>query len=82
MRALEPQAWDRVIDRSERQAKYQKFQEILTADVPVIFLYSPSYTYIQSKKIKGFNGTTVIEPADRFASISDWYVKTSKKLTW
>lgn len=69
-------------DRSERQAKYQKFQEILTADVPVIFLYSPSYTYIQSKKIKGFNGTTVIEPADRFASISDWYVKTSKKLTW
>ncbi|MFA6194921.1 MAG: peptide ABC transporter substrate-binding protein [Patescibacteria group bacterium] len=66
----------------ERKAKYQKFQEYINNDVPAIFLYSPTYTYVQAKKIKGFNGSTVIEPADRFASISDWYLKTSKKLTW
>lgn len=71
-----------VVDRSERQAKYQKFQEIITNDLPAIFLYSPSYTYIQSRKVKGFNGNTVIEPADRFASLSDWHVKTKKKFTW
>ncbi len=69
-------------DRSERQVKYQKFQEILTDDLPVIFLYSPSYTYIQNKKVKGFNGNMVIEPADRFASLADWHVKTKKKFTW
>lgn len=67
---------------SERQQKYQKFQEILTNDAPVIFLYSPTYTYVQNKKIKGFVGTTIIEPADRFSEISSWYVKTIKKLAW
>lgn len=69
-------------DKEARKVKYQKFQEYIMADVPVIFLYSPTYTYVQSKKIKGFSGTMVIEPADRFAGISSWYLKTSKKLTW
>lgn len=66
----------------DRKVKYQKFQEDLVNDIPAIFLYSPTYTYVQSKKIKGFNGTMIIEPAVRFASIADWYLKTSKKLTW
>lgn len=69
-------------DKEARKIKYQKFQEYITADVPVIFLYSPTYTYVQSKKLKGFSGTMVIEPADRFASVASWYLKTSKKLTW
>ncbi len=69
-------------DLGERKAKYQKFQEDIVNDVPAIFLYSPTYTYVQVKKIKGFNGSMIIEPADRFASIFDWYLKTSKKLTW
>jgi peptide/nickel transport system substrate-binding protein len=67
---------------ADRIAKYKKFQEDVTADVPVIFLYSPTYTYVQSNKIQGFNGTTTIEPANRFSSIANWYLKTSKKLTW
>jgi len=67
---------------ADRIAKYKKFQEDITADVPVIFLYSPTYTYVQSNKIQGFSGTTIIEPADRFDSIANWYLKTSKKLTW
>lgn len=67
---------------SDRRQKYQKFQEILTNDAPVIFLYSPTYTYVQNKKIKGFVGTTIIEPADRFSEVSTWYVKTIKKLAW
>ncbi len=69
-------------DLEERKIKYQKFQEYINNDVPAIFLYSPTYTYVQAKKIKGFNGSMAVEPADRFASISDWYLKTSKKLTW
>lgn len=67
-------------NREERVAKYQKFQEILTNDAPAIFLYSPVYTYLQSKKIKGFSGTVIINPADRFSDVSNWYIKTKKKL--
>ena len=69
-------------DVSVREDKYKKFQIDVTNDVPVIFLYSPTYTYVQSNKIKGFDGTTIIEPADRFAGVANWYLKTSKKLTW
>ncbi len=69
-------------NQEERIALYKKFQDILTADIPAIFLYSPTYTYVQSNKIKGFSGTMIIEPADRFASIANWYLKTSKKITW
>ena len=66
----------------DRISKYKKFQEIITADLPVIFLYSPTYTYVQSQQLKGFSGTMIIEPADRFSDVSDWYLKTKKKLTW
>jgi len=66
----------------ERKTKYQKFQADVTNDVPAIFLYSPTYTYVQSNKIKGFSGSMIIEPAVRFAGVADWYLKTSKKLTW
>lgn len=69
-------------DQETRKIKYKKFQEIIANDVPAIFLYSPTYTYVQSKKIKGFAGTMIIEPADRFASVSNWHIKTSKKLVW
>lgn len=69
-------------DLEVRKTKYQAFQEDIVNDLPVIFLYSPTYTYPQVKKIKGFNGSMIIEPADRFASIFDWYLKTNKKLTW
>ncbi len=66
----------------ERMTLYKKFQEILTAEIPAIFLYSPTYTYVQSNKVKGFSGTMIIEPADRFASVANWYLKTNKKITW
>jgi len=69
-------------DINQRIEKYKKFQEILTNDIPAIFLYSPTYTYIQSKKVKGFSGSVIIEPADRFSSIASWYLKTSKKIAW
>jgi peptide/nickel transport system substrate-binding protein len=70
------------VNQAERIAKYKKFQEIVANDLPVIFLYSPSYTYVQEKSLNGFSGTMIIEPADRFDSVSNWYLKTSKKLTW
>jgi peptide/nickel transport system substrate-binding protein len=69
-------------DNNERKLQYQKFQEILNNDFPVIFLYSPAYTYIQDKKVGGFDSSAIIEPADRFAGISSWYLKTRSKLIW
>jgi peptide/nickel transport system substrate-binding protein len=69
-------------NQEERKIKYQKFQEHIATDVPAIFLYSPTYTYVQSKAVKGFNNSMIIEPANRFTDVSSWYLKTSKKLVW
>lgn len=69
-------------DLKARREKYKKFQEIIAEDEPAIFLYSPNYTYIQSKKIKGFNIKSIISPSDRFDDISQWYINTGKKIIW
>lgn len=66
----------------ERIQKYKKFQEIISNEVPAIFLYYPHYTYIQSKRVKGFDIKNILEPYDRFGDATYWYVKTSKKIVW
>lgn len=71
-----------ITDTSERIAKYKKFQENIASNLPAIFLYSPTYTYVQSKKVHGFKAVSVVEPSDRFATIADWYLKTKTKLVW
>lgn len=69
-------------DNEQRKEKYKKFQEIITEDLPAVFLYSPVYTYIQDKKIKNFNIKNILVPHDRLNNISDWYIKTDKKIVW
>lgn len=64
----------------EKIEKYKKFQEVLSNDSPVIFLYFPTYTYVQNKKIKGFDFNSILSPADRFNNISHWYIKIKRKL--
>lgn len=69
-------------DDNARQEKYKQFQEIVTGDLPAIFLYSPSYNYVQSKRLRGFDGTAINGPYGRFAGVSHWYLKTKKNFTW
>jgi len=52
------------------------FQQLLAAQLPAIFLYSPEYTYGISKRVKGFDVKYVTTPSDRFAGVEGWYVKT------
>ncbi len=44
-------------------------------DIPAVFLYSPAYTYMLPKKIKG-EKLSIIEKQDRFSNLEDWYIKT------
>ena len=66
----------------ERREKYYKFQEIIATDLPAIFLYSPSYTYVQNNKVQGFSSRPLFSPSDRFSDVSAWYIKTKKKLSF
>ncbi len=68
------------LKEEDRIEKYKKFQEILSNDFPVIFLYYPTYNYIQNKSIKGFNFSSILNPADRFNDISNWYIRVKRKI--
>ncbi len=61
-----------------RIQKYEEFQKIIARELPAIFLYSPTYTYVHDKRIQNFSSSGLIFPADRFNSLSTWYLKTKR----
>jgi len=66
-------------DIDKRAEAYQQFQIIISSDIPAIFLYNPTYTYLVNKKIQGIDIERVILPRDRFNNITEWYVKTGRR---
>ncbi|MBI1961638.1 MAG: peptide ABC transporter substrate-binding protein [Parcubacteria group bacterium] len=67
-------------DTTEREKKYNAFQEQLSQDAPAIVLYSLRYTYLTPESIKGISTKRINHPSDRFSNISSWYIKTKKRL--
>lgn len=65
-------------DPAARQEDYKKFLAVLSDQLPAAFLYSPSYTYAIPEGMKGFGGTWVNSPSDRFATVTSWYLKTAR----
>lgn len=69
----------RATNDDERRAEmYIEFQDILAEDVAAIFLYSPTYTYVVSRKVQGIDVLTIFAPADRFTNVENWYMETEK----
>lgn len=66
-----------VRDPVTRAAKYQKFEAIWAADVPAIFLYTPTYYYGVDRSVGGVTAQHLVYPSDRFYNIESWYVNTA-----
>jgi peptide/nickel transport system substrate-binding protein len=69
-------------DENKVAELYGKIQEKILADRPAIFLYSPTYTYATLDKVKGIDLSRISVPADRFADITEWYLKTRGQWKW
>lgn len=69
------------IDNEKRNQKYKEIQAIISLETPAIFLYHPSYTYVQSRDLKGFSGGVLIDSADRFSDVTNWHLKTKIRLS-
>ena len=65
------------VDPQARLAAYIDFQMLIADAAPAIFLYSGRYDYAVSQRVHGVRMNKVIEPADRFQYVTDWYVNTS-----
>ena len=66
------------LNPEERIKKMIKLQDIIIADAPAVFLYSPYYLYWTSKEIKEVNIQKIVEPSKRFKNIENWYIETKR----
>lgn len=65
-------------DEQARTDKYVHFQNILAEEIPAIFLYNPFYSYAVTEKVEGIGTLYVAVPADRFANVTQWHIKTDR----
>ena len=63
------------LDNNVRQQKYEKFVDIISADVPAIFLYQNINKYHVSDNIEGVGDILGVTGADRFNNIINWDIK-------
>lgn len=67
------------LDETQRQKKYQEFQNILNQDVPAIFYPTQVFTYTLSDRIKGVGDGSGAVPADRFTGVWQWFIKAKRQ---
>ncbi len=70
----------REMDSDKRKAEFSQLQNVIVSDYPAIFLYSPYYTHVASKNLRGVEEKLIAEPADIFADATSWYLKTARVL--
>lgn len=64
----------KVINRDVRKGYYQRFQEIMAEDVPVVFLYHPKETYIINKRVKNIDISELGTLEERFRGVENWII--------
>lgn len=66
------------LDEAARMKQYQQLQNIIIEQAPALFLYSPDYIYMVSKKVRGFEKKVIFDPSQRFSNVEMWYTKTKR----
>lgn len=68
----------RVADREERAILYAQFQRRFADTVPALLLYYPVYTYAVDERVREVQIGPLVDFADRFRSLPNWYVKIKR----
>jgi len=58
--------------------QYDLLSSLINIDVPAVFLYSPDFIYVVPRSLHGVKLDTVISPADRWSSVTHWYMATQR----
>jgi peptide/nickel transport system substrate-binding protein len=65
-------------DLAERTRLYNNFQVRWSQQLPALPLFYPVYTYAVSSDVHGVSIGPILEPADRFNHVTNWYLVTSR----
>ncbi|MBN2096184.1 hypothetical protein JW752_02170 [Candidatus Peregrinibacteria bacterium] len=68
------------LDDEDRKKTLNDIQEIISQEVPAIFLYSPTYYFALSDKIQNASFENLATASDRFARIAEWYGRVDRQL--
>jgi peptide/nickel transport system substrate-binding protein len=61
-------------DPEEKEDRQKRLAQVISQEVPALFLYRPNYLLLTDNKVQNFYLDDLAYPADRFADISDWCV--------
>jgi peptide/nickel transport system substrate-binding protein len=67
-------------NKEQRAADYQQFNQIISTEVPAIFLNQSVFIYAIDKTVKHTTLEQIYDPADRFYDVTNWY--TSETRVW
>ncbi len=67
-----------VADPAIRARLYRNFQVIFGRELPALLLYFPVYNYVVDQRVQGVQAAPLFEAADRFNTITNWYMITSR----
>ena len=65
-------------DKTERDTLLRDFTSEVTSEVPAVFLFSPSFTYVIDNALTIPRTESINRPSERFSNISDWHMKESQ----
>lgn len=65
-------------DEQNREAMLLELEELLLGDAPAIFLFDMPLVYHVSEELKGVKAGFITDPSQRFAQVTDWYIKTKR----
>ena len=65
-------------DLAERTRLYNNFQVRWSQELPALPLFYPVYTYAVSSDVQGVSIGPILEPADRFNHVTNWFLVTSR----
>lgn len=63
-----------------RTTEFAQAENLITADFPADFLYSPQYLYVTSKGVGGTSPEFIADPSDIFLEAGSWYTNTARVL--
>jgi peptide/nickel transport system substrate-binding protein len=66
------------LDLTARAKSYATFQEDFAKEIPAVFLYSPRYVMAVNRRIHGVRVDSAIEPEERYAYVSEWYIEVGR----
>lgn len=65
-------------DDAQNLKDLKRVNDIIASEYPAAFIYAPEFLYALPAGLQGVILPQIASPADRFASVSRWYLRTEK----